>query len=220
MLFSPTLTFASGEENTLHREVPVAVRLVRVLLVVGAAVAAVVLALGAGAIRLPGAGKRAEAQAGAQAALAADRMALTRQWASATCTNILDWKNAIHRDVTDLNLGFGLSARVHDAVGATNRMLNQLDAAGLPPTPQAANARAGIERLRSDIESRAHNLEGAASSVGSGNLGAIATLMRDLEGDKEIGTRLGGELRHVVSVDLGLSLAETRSCRQLVGIPI
>jgi hypothetical protein len=28
------------------------------------------------------------------------------------------------------------------------------------------------------------------------------------------------ELRHLVTVDLGLSLAETRACRQLVGIPI
>jgi hypothetical protein len=187
----------------------------------GGIAAAVVIALTTGLVTVPSSGKRAgSTDAGGQASLAADRTALTRQWASATCTNILDWKNAIHRDVTDLNLGFGLSARVHDAVGATTDMLNQLNAIGLPPSPQAANARAEIEQLRSDIESRAHNLEGAASSVGSGNLGAIATLMRDLEGDKEIGTRLGGELRHVVSVDLGLSLAETRSCRQLVGSPI
>jgi hypothetical protein len=203
------------------REVPVAIRFGRVALVMGGIAAAVVVALSTGLVTIPGLGKRARStNAGAQAALAADRMALTRQWASATCTNILGWKNAIHRDVTDLNLGFGLSARVHDAVGATNRMLNQLDAAGLPPTPQAANARAEIERLRSDIESRARNLEAAASSVGSGNLAAIGTLLSDLKADQKVGTGLAGELRHVVSVDLGLSLAETRSCRQLVGIPI
>jgi hypothetical protein len=187
----------------------------------GGIAAAVVVALSTGLVTRPSLGKRARSNdAGAQAALAADRMALTRQWASATCTNILDWKNAIHRDVTDLNLGFGLSARVHDAVGATTAMLKQLNAIGLPPSPQAANARSEIEQLRSDVQSRARNLEGAASSLGSGNLAAIGTLLSDLNADQKVGTRLAGELRHVVSVDLGLSLAETRSCRQLVGIPI
>jgi hypothetical protein len=188
---------------------------------VGGIAAAVVVAFSTGLVTLPGLQKRARStDGGAQAALAADRTAATRQWASAACTNILDWKNAIHRDATNLDLGFGLPARVHDAVGATTRMLNQLNAIGLPPSPQAANARAEIEQLRSDLESRARNLEGAASSVGSGHLAAIGTLLGDLEADKEIGTQLSGELRHVVSVDLGLSLAETRSCRQLVGIPI
>lgn len=44
--------------------------------------------------------------------------------------------------------------------------------------------------------------------------------MSDLENDKVLGPKVVNELGHVMSVDLGLSLAETRSCRQLVGIPI
>jgi hypothetical protein len=35
-----------------------------------------------------------------------------------------------------------------------------------------------------------------------------------------VGTQIVGELRHVLSVDLGLSLVETRACRRLVGVPI
>jgi hypothetical protein len=204
------------------REVPVAVRLGRVFVVIGGLGAAVALAFSTGLVTLPrvgGVGARST-NASAQAALAAERVAATRQWASATCTNILDWKNALHRDATSLNLGFGPVARVHDAVGATTRMLNQLTAIGLPPTPQAAQARAEIAQLRSDIEARGRSIEGAAGSVASGHLAAIGTLLSDLEGSRSMGTRVAGELRHVVSVDLGLSLAQTRSCRQLVGIPI
>jgi hypothetical protein len=203
------------------REVPVAIRFGRVALVVGGIAAAFAVALSTGAVTRPKfASATKSGQTAAQASLAASRAAATRQWASATCTTILDWKNALHRDATSVNLAFGPLSRVRDAVGATTRMLDQLNAIGLPPSPQAANARAEIEQLRSDIESRARNIEGAASSVGSGNLAAIGTLLSDLKGDSSVGTRLSGELRHVVSVDLGLSLAETRSCRQLVGIPI
>jgi hypothetical protein len=203
------------------REVPVAVRLGRVILVVGGIAAGVVVALSTGLVTLPGSGGRARSsEASAKDTLAANRVAATRLWASATCTSILDWKNAIHRDATSADLGFGPLARVHDAVGATTRMLEHLNAIGLPPTPQASKARAEIEQLGSDIESRARNIEGTASSIGSGNLAALGTLLSDLEGSGGVGTRLAGELRHVVSVDLGLSLAQTRACRQLVGIPI
>ena len=199
------------------REVPLGTRLIRVALTVGAIATAVVLAFASGAIPLPWAKSHSQT---AQASLAAERTAANRQWASATCTNVLDWKNEIERDGTSLDLGLGLSARLNDAVAATNRMLNELDKLGLPPAAQTAPARAEIERLRSDIESRVHNLKGAADSVANGNLAAIGTLVSDLENDNGVGTQIAGELRHVVPVDLGISLAETRACRQLVGIPI
>jgi len=176
-----------------------------------------VLAFASGTVRLPWAKSHSQT---AQASLAAQRTAANRQWASATCTNVLDWKNEIERDGTSLDLGLGPSARLRDAIAATNRMLNELDKLGLPPAAQTAPARAEIERLRSDIESRVHNLKSAVDSVDNGNLAAIGTLVSDLENDKGAGTQIAGELGHLVSVDLGISLAETRACRQLVGIPI
>ncbi len=199
------------------REVHLGTRLLRVALTMGAIAAAVVLAFASGAIPLPWAKSRSQT---GEASLAAQRTAANRQWASATCTNILDWKNEIERDGTSLDLGLGPSARLKDAIAATNRMLDELDKLGLPPAAQTAPARAEIERLRSDIESRVHNLKRAADSVANGNLASIGTLVSDLENDNGVGTRIAGELRHVVSVDLGISLAETRACRQLVGIPV
>jgi hypothetical protein len=200
------------------RQVSVATRLIRVGLTMGAIAAAVVLAFAVGAISLPWNHRGSEEAA--PASLAAQQTAANKGWASATCTNILNWKNEIQRDGTSLDFGLGASARLKDAVAATGGMLNELGKLGLPPGAQTAQARAEIERLRSDVESRVRNLKGAADSVASGNLAAIGTLVADLENDKGIGTQIAGELRHVVSVDLGLSLAETPACRELVGIPI
>jgi hypothetical protein len=207
-------------DNTQAREIPVPVRLIRISLVVFGVVAAAVVVLASGAISLPGLGNGAQARTSSQAALAAEREAANSQWAAATCTNILDWKKEIERDGTSLDLGFGPSARIKDAIDATRRMLTELDSLGLPPAAQNAQARAQIEQLRADLQSRLEAIEGTASSVASGNLLAIGTLVDDLASDKVIGSQLARELSHVVSVDLGLSLVETKACRQLVGIPV
>jgi hypothetical protein len=192
----------------------------RVLVISLGLAVAIVVAVNAGLITLPGAlGGTVSTAAGAQAARSASEFAADKQWASATCTNILDWKNELHHDGTSLDLGFGPVARVKDAIAASTRMLDQLNKVGLPPAPNA-QAQADAERLRSDLESRLHDIEGTAKSVAGGNLAAIGTLLSDLQNDAAVGTQLANELRRVVSVDLGLSLIDTRACRQLVGIPI
>jgi hypothetical protein len=203
------------------REIPVDRRLSRVLLIMGGLAAAVLVAVSTSDITIPGTqDSTPSAETSAQASLAAKRMAANQLWASATCTNILDWKNEIHRDATSLNLGFGPLARIQDAITATTHMSNQFNRLGLPPTAHTGQAQAEIDHLRSDIESRVHNLQGAASSVASGNPAAVGALLNDLEADTVVGPQIANELRHVVSVDLGLSLVETRACRQLVGIPV
>jgi hypothetical protein len=192
----------------------------RVVLLVAGIVAVVVAAVASGAISLPGLGNGSHAQASSRAGLGGQWEAADRQWAAAACTNILDWKNEIQRDGTGFDSGMGPSARIKDALAATNRLLGQLDKLGLPSTGHTAQARVEIDQLRSEIESRLHAMEGAASSVASGNLLAIGSLVSDLANDRALGTRAASELRHVVSVDLGLSLLQTRTCRQLVGIPL
>ena len=207
-----------GGENG---EVSIGWRLGRVTLTVGAVAAAVTVALSTSAVTIPGlGGSSRHTQARDQAVLAAQRTVADEQWASATCTNILAWKKEIERDGTSLDLGFGPGARIQNAITATTRLISQLDALGVPPGAQTAQARAELNQLRSNVESRLHAIEGAASSVAGGNIDAIGTLITDFENDKVLGTRLTGELSHVVSVDLGLSLVETRACRQLVGIPV
>jgi hypothetical protein len=204
-------------DNPRAQETPVAGRRVRAVLVTVGIAGAVVAAVATGAISLPGRGTVSHAQASSVPGLTDQQEAADRQWATATCTNILDWKNEIQRDGTSLDPGLGPVARIKGSITATERLLNQLDRLGLPPNAQA---QVETEQLRSDIESRLHSLEGTASSVASGNLFAIGTLVSDLANDRVLGTQISSELRHVVSVDLGLSLIETRPCRQLVGIPL
>ena len=203
------------------RETALGKRRNRVVLIMGVIVGAVLIAFRTGALTVPGAKDGTQStQTGAQASLAGKQMAANRRWASATCTNVLDWENQIRRDAASLSFGFDALPRVEDAIAATTRMSNELDQLGLPPGAQTAEARAGIDQLRSDIESRVHNIQGAAGSVASGNLAAIGALLSSFGSDAVVGTQIANELRHVVSVDLGLSLVETSACRQLIGVRI
>ena len=195
------------------------VRQARVVLVVVGVVAAVVAAVASGIISLPGVGSGTRDQASSPARLADQRDAADRQWATATCTNILNWKNEIQRDETSLDPAVSPSARIKNALVSTDRLLDELDELGPPPTARNAQAWIEIEQFRSDLESRLRAVEGTARSAASGNLLAIGTLLSDLGNDRVLGTQMASDLRHVVSVDLGLSLVETRTCRALVGIP-
>lgn len=177
---------------------------------------ALIVALAAGVI--PRSGAQASAQ-GTQTSTHDAVATANRQWASATCTNLLAWRTALTRDATSRDLGFGVPARIQDAIGATSRMLKRLDALGLPPAAQGGKARADAERLRSQVESRINDLQRAAARVQSGDLSALSTLIDDLRSDKALGAQMSGELRHFVTADLGLSLAGTPACRELVGIP-
>lgn len=175
-----------------NTEVSIFWRLGRVMLVFGAVTAAVVLALTSGLASLPAGGKETHTtQASDRTTLVAQQAAADKQWASSACTSILDWKNQLHHDETSMSLSFGPVARVKDAIAATKNMLGELDKLGLPPGAQGARAGADLSRLRSELES-----------------GQIP------------GPQIVGELRNLVSVDLGLSLVETHSCRELVGSPI
>jgi hypothetical protein len=97
-------------------------------------------------------------------------------------------------------------------------LLSDLDTLGLPPGGQTASARTDLAQLRSTIESRLHALTSAAGSVANGNVLGIGILVGDLAKDRAVAGEISSELGHFVSVDLGVTLAETPACGQLVGI--
>jgi hypothetical protein len=191
-----------------------------ITLLAASGIAAVVLVLSsAGAISLPGSSHSADgAQTTAESAASSKLLAADEQWASATCTTVLNWENEIKRDESGLSFSLGSLSKIEDAISATTGMVNELGKLGLPPSAHAAQAQADLERLRSDLEARAHDITSAASGILSGNFSGIGKLISELENYKSLGTAITNDLTQVVSVDLGLSLAETQSCRQLVGI--
>jgi hypothetical protein len=195
-------------------------RLGQVLLVMIGVGGAFLVAVSVGAITLPGTHSGTQsAQARDLASLAAKRTAANRQWASATCTSILSWKNEVRRDAANLDLGFGALPRIQDAITATTRMLNKIDKLGPPPSVQSGQARADADRLRSDLQGRVREIEQDARSVAGGNIAAIGTLLGHLKNDRAAGPQLVDRLHQIVSVDLGLSVIQIRACQQLIGIP-
>lgn len=187
----------------------------------GGLAAAAVIALGAGVIRLPGAANAdSSAQAAGQAAPGAQQLAADRQWAAATCTSLAGWRSEMERDLTGLSFGGGALSKLDDAVTATSRALNGLSTRGLPPSAQTARVRAQLDQLRSDLQARLQRVQHDAASLAGGDLTAVAALLADLNNDRTVVPQIAGQLRGIVSTDLGLSLAETPACRALVGISI
>ena len=194
-------------------------RLGRVLLAMIGIVGAFVVAVSVGAITLPGTHSGTQsAQARGVVSPAAKLSAANRQWAAATCTSILGWKNEMQRDAANLDLGLGALPRIQAAITATTGMVNKIGKLGLPPSVQNGQARADAERLRTDLQRRVREIEDDARSVASGNIPAIATLLSDLKNDRAVGPQMVDRLRQIVSVDLGLSVVQIRACQQLIGI--
>lgn len=179
-----------------------------------------VVAARAGVVSLPGSGGGvAAAQARAVISPAAQGTA-DRRWAASVCDTLLSYKQALTHDLTSLDLSFGPGARLGNALAATTHTLSALGQAGLPPGAEGAQAKAATDQLSAEVSSRVQQLRATATSLAGGDLGAAGRLVSELESDASLGTQLAGELRHRLSADLGLSLAETRSCRKLVGIPL
>jgi len=201
---------AAPEHRSLVR------RVVPVVFILGVLAAATAAALGTGAVNRPGSGN---AEASTQQAAAARQMAANQQWAAATCSTVVGWKNEIRRDLHGLTLSPAAIPRVQDAIGATTRMVDSIEKLGLPPALQGAQGHAQVDQLRSDVQSHLHGIESAASSVASGNLGAISTLLSDLGDAPSMQGQIVGHLRDVAS-ELGVSLVSSPSCRQLVGLEL
>lgn len=191
-------------------------RVVPVAFILGALAAAIAVALGTGALKLPASGN---AKVSAQQAAAAKQIAANQQWASATCSTVLGWKNEIQRDMHGLTLSLSAIPRVQDAIGATTRVVGSIEKLGLPPALQSATGRAELDLLRSDVQSHVQGLESAAGSVAGGNPGAIGTLLSDLGNAPSMGGQIVGHLREIAS-ELGVSLASSPSCRQLAGLKL
>src|SRR5262249_5069595 len=142
---SPSSVDADAPE---HRSL--ARRVVPFVCILGALVATIAVVLAIGAVKLPGTG---DARATTQRAAAAGQMAANQQWASATCSTVVGWKNEIQHDLHGLTLSLGAIPRVQDAIAATNRMVGSIDKLGLPPALQSAHGRAQIDQFRSDVRS-------------------------------------------------------------------
>ena len=142
-----------------------------------------------------------------------------QRWANSVCTNMLAWQKQVHHDETSLNFGFGPRARLNDAIGATRRLTSELTALGPPTTQQGSDERARFRRLGSAVQTKLTEAQTAANKVENGNLDAAA-LINDLPAGASLASALLSDTRTLASTDLAIAVLETKTCRQLAGVPI
>jgi hypothetical protein len=142
-----------------------------------------------------------------------------QRWANAVCTNMLAWQKQVHHDETSFNFGFGPRARVNDAIRATRRLTSELTALGPPTTQQGSDERARFRRLGSAVQTKLTEAQTAANKVENGNLDAAA-LINDLPAGASLASALLSDTRALASTDLAIAVLETKTCRQLAGVPI
>ena len=143
-----------------------------------------------------------------------------QRWANTVCTNVLAWQKQVHHDETSLNLALGPRARVDDAIGATRRLASELTALGLPATQRASRAPTQFGTLGSAVQTKLTEARAAADKLESGDVNAAGVLIGDLPGRADLAVALLNDARQLASTDLAIAVAETKTCRQLAGVPI
>jgi hypothetical protein len=143
-----------------------------------------------------------------------------QRWANAVCANMLAWQKQVHHDETSFNFGFGPRARLNDAIGATRRLTSELTALGPPTTQQGSDGRARFRRLGSAVQTKLIDAQTAANKLESGNVDAAAGLISDLPAGASLASALLSDARTLASTDLAIAVLETKTCRQLAGVPI
>jgi hypothetical protein len=145
---------------------------------------------------------------------------MNERWANAVCTNMLAWQKQVHHAETSFNFGNGPRARLNDAIGATRRLTSEVTALGPPATQQGSDERARFRRLGSAVQTKLTEAQTAASKVEDGNVAAAAALISDFPSGASLAAALLSDARKLASTDLAIAVLETKTCRQVAGVPI
>jgi len=70
------------------------------------------------------------------------------------------------------------------------------------------------------VQTKLTDAQTAANKVENGNLDAAAALISDLPAGASLASALLSDTRTLASTDLAIAVLETKTCRQLAGVPI
>jgi hypothetical protein len=143
-----------------------------------------------------------------------------QRWANTFCRDMLAWQKQVHHDETRFNLGFGPQARLNDAIGATRQLVKEITALGLPATQRESHAQTQFRQLGSAVQTKLTEAQTAANKLENGNFDGARALISDLPGVATMASALLGDAQLAASPDLAIAVLETRTCRQLAGVPI
>ena len=142
-----------------------------------------------------------------------------QRWANAACTDMLAWQQQVHHDETSLNLGFGPRARLNDAIETTRRLVNELTLLGPPVTQRKSHPPAQFRQLGSALQTKLTDAQTAANKLENGNVDAATALITDLPGGVDRAAALISDARQLAPTDLAIAVLETKTCRQVTGLP-
>jgi hypothetical protein len=142
------------------------------------------------------------------------------RWANTACTDMLAWQKQLHHDETNLNLALGPQARLNDAIGATRRLVNEITVLGPPDTQRQSHTPAEFRQLGSALQTKLTEAQTAANKLESGNVDAATSIISDLPAGANLAGAVLSDARHLATTDLAIAVLDTKSCRQVAGLPI
>jgi hypothetical protein len=143
-----------------------------------------------------------------------------QRWANAACTDMRAWQKQVHHDETSFNLGFGPRARLNDAIETTRRLVNEITLLGPPASQRESRDQAAFRQLGAAMQTKLNQAQTAANKLEKGNVDAATALISDLPAGANLASALLSDARKLASPDLAIAVVETRTCRQLAGVPI
>jgi hypothetical protein len=143
-----------------------------------------------------------------------------QRWANAACTDMLAWQKQVHNDETSFNLALGPRARLNDAIEATRRLAHEITVLGPPVTQRQSRSQAQFRRLGLALQTKLTEAQTAANRLETGNVNGATSLISDLPGGADLAAAVLSDARDLASTDLAIAVLDTKTCRQLAGVPV
>ena len=143
-----------------------------------------------------------------------------QRWANTVCTDMLAWQKQVHHDETSLNLGFGPRARLNDAIETTRQLVNEITILGPPASRHESRDQAAFQQLGSAMQTKLTEAQTAANKLENGNVDGATALISDLRDGASLAAALISNARHLATTDLAIAVLDTKTCRQVAGLPV
>jgi hypothetical protein len=143
-----------------------------------------------------------------------------RRWANTVCTDMLTWQKQVHHDLISLNLALGPRARLNDTIETTRRLVNEITVLGPPASQRESRDQATFRQLGSAVQTKLTEAQTAANKLENGNVDGATALISDLRDGASLAAALISNARHLATTDLAIAVLDTKTCRQVAGLPV
>jgi hypothetical protein len=98
--------------------------------------------------------------------------------------------------------------------------VNEITVLGPPVTRRESDTQARFRRLGSALQAKLTEAQTAANKLENANVDGATSLINDLPGGADLAAALVSDARQLASTDLAIAVLDTKTCRQLAGVPV